>query len=926
MSTYGSSFINSYGIKNTGIGGLASGMNTDEIVEALTYGTRSKIAKQQQQQQYLKWQQSAYRSVASTLSSFKVKHFTFGGSAGGVSNLGSSSFFNTYKGVSSSDKISLVGNKTSAVGSVTVDRVLQLATRESIEVKREFSDELTGNAVNLGGDTKFYGRSLDIYLDNGATRNIRLDALDDIKREDFADADAFRAAFEKKLQGLVDTAIGTRSALDADGNLIAEGDGYKQESIVTVTLASVAAPVDEEGNPLSGDFFTVDLDSKSNRVTVASNNEALGLSVNQTNRLNMSDSIGDIFGLTGDEFAFRINGKEISVKATDTISTFMSRINSSAAGVRLSYSSITEQFTFTSETSGAGTNIDIQDVTGNLMRTFIGAPGSSTLSSNKLEDWDLGYGTELEGGNAVNLDQMLKDMRGKEASFTLTIGGVEKTITLPEVPEPGLSGSTFTWDGYPAPVWLQGNINAAIEKEFGKDSGVRLLLEEGDRANTYSISMSAPDTARVSITSTGDVDLLGKLGFTAETSHNDTRPDDVTLLKDLFEGVGDQGKFHITDHRGGSQLIEWGGAGQPQDLRELLADMNTKFGASDESFATIQDGRLVLNSADYLLSFDEADGDGLMMQKLFGTSAYNSAPPNDADAIVTRKEGTNAEILVGGHVLSQTSNTFTVDGIAFEVTETTTADDDPITITSKSDPDELVEKLSAFVDEYNTLIETLNTLVNESKVSGYTPLTEEQKAEMSESQVKAWETEAKKGLLFNDQTLRRITSDMRSVISKTVESAGLSLHQIGISVAGFSSNSAGTGYNFDRSGILQIDEAKLRATIEQNPDGVRMLFTGQEEGDLGIAYALTEVIEKATNTTSDPNHRGSLVRIAGAETLTGDNSSEIGSKLDRIDKYVSTLKTRLQKEYNRHWSKFTALETAIQRMNAQSSWLTDFGA
>ena len=59
------------------ISGLASGMNTDEIIEGMTVGTRSKIAKVKQQQTLLGWQTDAFRGIADKLISLSTKYTSY---------------------------------------------------------------------------------------------------------------------------------------------------------------------------------------------------------------------------------------------------------------------------------------------------------------------------------------------------------------------------------------------------------------------------------------------------------------------------------------------------------------------------------------------------------------------------------------------------------------------------------------------------------------------------------------------------------------------------------------------------------------------------------------------------------------------------------------------------------------------------------
>ena len=65
-----SSNSSAYGVTSKGIGGLATGLDTDEIIKGMTIGTRSKIAKQLQSKQLYTWKSDAMRNVSSKLINF----------------------------------------------------------------------------------------------------------------------------------------------------------------------------------------------------------------------------------------------------------------------------------------------------------------------------------------------------------------------------------------------------------------------------------------------------------------------------------------------------------------------------------------------------------------------------------------------------------------------------------------------------------------------------------------------------------------------------------------------------------------------------------------------------------------------------------------------------------------------------------------
>ena len=57
-----------------GYGGLASGLDRDELIKGMTLGTTSKINKQEQKKQQILWKQEAIQSISSTMIDFHSKY------------------------------------------------------------------------------------------------------------------------------------------------------------------------------------------------------------------------------------------------------------------------------------------------------------------------------------------------------------------------------------------------------------------------------------------------------------------------------------------------------------------------------------------------------------------------------------------------------------------------------------------------------------------------------------------------------------------------------------------------------------------------------------------------------------------------------------------------------------------------------------
>ena len=66
-----------------------------------------------------------------------------------------------------------------------------------------------------------------------------------------------------------------------------------------------------------------------------------------------------------------------------------------------------------------------------------------------------------------------------------------------------------------------------------------------------------------------------------------------------------------------------------------------------------------------------------------------------------------------------------------------------------------------------------------------------------------------------------------------------------------------------------------------------------------------------------------LAEKAGSESSTGTvDSSYIGNQVTKLGKEIEKWEEKLEKREDKHYAKFTAMETAIYKMNAQSAWLT----
>lgn len=263
-----------YGNRNV-ISGLASGMDTESMIENAVSGIRMKISGLLQKQTKLSWKQEAYWGVTDKLVQFSRKY----GSYTSATNLMSPSFFNkavlTTAGGENASKISATG-KTSS--NVVIDGVAQLAAASRYQVKsggvlNDVNVDPSG-ARFIQGDTEF---KLDGKIETsnlqgalGLTYGSKSVVLQFESGDVYKNADEFAAAINKKLEDqTITTESGTAKASDKikaevkDGKItFSDKSGANNLVYITGTSGKLNETL---GKPdYSGkDVSTIDLSSKS---------------------------------------------------------------------------------------------------------------------------------------------------------------------------------------------------------------------------------------------------------------------------------------------------------------------------------------------------------------------------------------------------------------------------------------------------------------------------------------------------------------------------------------------------------------------------------------------------------------------------------------------------------------------------------------
>ena len=275
--------------------------------------------------------------------------------------------------------------------------------------------------------------------------------------------------------------------------------------------------------------------------------------------------------------------------------------------------------------------------------------------------------------------------------------------------------------------------------------------------------------------------------------------------------------------------------------------------------------------------------------------------------------GKSAQATIDGKSYESDNGKVTVGGVTYTLSAIGST-----TVSVSQDTDTLVKNVQSFVDDYNKMIDALNTKYYEKQYSDYGVLTKSQESAMTADQITKWNEKAKSGLLYHDQTLGKVISSMRQALYTPVDSVDSNYNTM---------MSIGITSSTDQ-GHIKLDTDKLKSALAADPNCVRQIFANS--GDVTTTDA-----DGTTKTPTDYNKEGVLNRIsdalhtnlktmksyAGSSTETADGST-LGTLIENLKTKMSDFKTQMDAFENALYDKYDAMETAIQQLSTQLGYIT----
>lgn len=310
--------------------------------------------------------------------------------------------------------------------------------------------------------------------------------------------------------------------------------------------------------------------------------------------------------------------------------------------------------------------------------------------------------------------------------------------------------------------------------------------------------------------------------------------------------------------------------------------------------------------------------DGTELVEGFPTTA-----PSALSVHTTSTRGNNATVLVNGVEFTQASNQFSINGFNFTA-KSETGSKGVSTISAVTDTDKIISTIKSFVNDYNTLIAAIDSELSEQRYRDYLPLTDEQKKEMSEDEIKLWQEKARSGSLRNDTALSSYLSELRIATHSLIY--GIDTGEKDSSNNPIKKSIGITSGSYSEKGKLNLDEDALRKALNEDASQVAELFMGTSNTSSASTSSgvFTKMMNSSMTILKNLSEKAGTSLTSTSESFSFLENSLMSEQIRNMKTRETDMLARLSTAETNYYKVFTAMETAINKYNSQSSSLSGF--
>ncbi|MCM1024110.1 MAG: flagellar filament capping protein FliD [Prevotella sp.] len=697
--------------------GLMSGLETEDIIKAMTANTKNRINSKQQKLQTLQWKQDGYRSVISKISDFKNKYLDLTSS----SSVKANAVLKKCIATSSDDKITATASAGATPAKYTVSKATSAKTAS---VSSDIAVAEGSIKLDFAKAKKDKNYEVKIKLD-GASKTIVFagGANEAETKQNFLDA------ANNAVSDIVRT--GQKFEINDESRLVFNGAGDNIYHTFEIT---------DGGENMK---------------------EALGLDSDKISRISKSAKLGEIgFNnkLVSEDGKFNININGVSFEFTEdtTVSEMLNKINASDAGVTMSFSTVGQSFTLETKDTGAGQELNMYQTGGNLLNSLFNISsdklGVSSADSAKIE-----YAINDSYSQKIDDSKLKRGFDTDEKfSFTLNIDGKDRKFDL------DLSKYLTKLDDGDDDYTV-GYINDALQHELDwalLSGGVDKELDLEIKYSSDGLTLSSSDHKFTVV----DSNFALEVGKTNEKMVNG---DEMYVIAPGVKSM----KFNV----GGNEIEVTASKNAGISIKDL-ADNGLFNIRSDGTLVASTEVTAADDNAKAM--FSKYFGGKETLTPAAGNDVYTTYGSNsilevstDGEHFTTYTSATNLFTFDGTTINLTDVKDFEAASDEDYITVETKKDTSGIKDILKS----FVEDYNNLIGD---LYKEVSTSRPKDNNSYFDPLTDEQKDEMDADEIEKWEEKAKTGLLYRDNNIQKFLSEIRGVMSRGID--GFTLRDMGI--------------------------------------------------------------------------------------------------------------------------------------------------
>ena len=528
--------------------------------------------------------------------------------------------------------------------------------------------------------------------------------------------------------------------------------------------------------------------------------------------------------------------------------------------------------------------------------------GTHTIEIQSVASSQFVTGSDLSKNNNINVNNITNKSKLSEL-------GINEGTTFTLVnKKTGAEGKTFT---------VTESTKISDLSDFAKEYGVNLTYDETNKRFFMSSIESGEENA-FSLTSKAMSDETAEIGkkLKTATGYDHLSKKDQGVIDEALKTIR-EAEDNSDEYKNATRTLQnyaqaydltskddtaKESAEKFQEIFKQNLEQITGSAGNDGNTETVDSSTVISGISQFVLEYKTSlanSATSALDQMGLCDIEPTGVPENSGVSFVKASDCT---IKYNGAIYDSNTNELSINGLKINAIEIT---DTPIKVTVINDTDGVYNMVKDFVSQYNNILKEVNELYYAGSARGYDVLSDEERDAMTEEQIEKWENKIKGSLLRNDSTLYGVRSALTSIANTSVMVDGKS----------YSLTSFGIGTSdYTEKGLLHIDGDSSDSATSSNAD--KLLSAITEDPDL-VMQVFTELGSKLYSSLTDKMSSTSL-----SSAMKFYNDKQITSQKKDYDTEIEKWEKKLSDMEDRYYSQFAAMETALSKLNAQTSYIT----